>query len=108
VHLVQILLPSYDNAGRHFPARLYRAVEATLAEKFGGVTFYSRTAAEGTWTDKSGSEHRDDIVVVEVMVEVLDRAWWAGLTQRVKSAFRQKQLVVRAMPIELLEDIRSP
>jgi hypothetical protein len=102
VHLVQILLPSYDNAGQRFPARLYRAVETTLTEKFGGVTFYSRTAAEGTWKDKSGSEHRDDIVVVEVMVEALDRMWWSRFTQRVTSAFRQKELVVRAMPIELL------
>ncbi len=102
MHLVQILLPHYDSKGRHFSPALYRTVEAELAEKFGGVTFYSRSAAEGTWKDARGSEHRDDIVVVEVMVGRLDRKWWARFRSQVATRFRQKELVVRASSIEVL------
>jgi len=102
MHLIQILLPHYDNTGQRFSATIYRSLEATLAERFGGVTFYSRSAAEGTWRDRHGSQHRDDIVVVEVMVETLDREWWRAFTQGLKASFRQQELVVRASAIELL------
>jgi hypothetical protein len=102
MHLIQILLPHYDNTGQRFSATIYRSLEATLAERFGGVTFYSRSAAEGTWRDRHGSQHRDDIVVVEVMVETLDRDWWRAFRQGLKASFRQQELVVRASAIELL------
>ena len=102
MHLVQILLPHYDNNGRRFPAALYRVVETELAERFGGVTFYSRSAAEGTWKDARGSKHCDDIVVVEVMVDRLDRRWWARFRRHMATKFRQRELVVRASSIEVL------
>jgi len=100
-YLVQILLPIYDNAGRHFPPEPYARVRTELAERFGGLTAYSRAPAEGLWG--RGSEvKRDDIVVLEVMVEELERQWWQNYRQTLERLFRQDNIVLRAQVYEPL------
>jgi hypothetical protein len=102
MYLVQLLLPVYDNAGRAFPAAHYAGVRAELAQRFGGLTAYTRAPAEGLWSGDGGQPARDDIVVYEVMVEQLDRAWWGQFRAALESRFAQHELVVRAQPIERL------
>jgi hypothetical protein len=103
MYLVQLLLPVYDNAGKPFPASHYAAVRGELAERFGGFTAYTRAPAEGLWKDDDGGQAaRDDIVVYEVMVEQLDRAWWGRFRADLERRFAQQELVVRAQPIERL------
>lgn len=101
MHLVQLLLPLYDNGGAPFPAASFAALRAELTERFGGLTAYSRAPAVGVWED-AGERRRDDIVVYEVMVERLDREWWAGLRARLEHEFAQEELVVRAQAVERL------
>ena len=102
MHLVQLLLPVYDNAGRPFPAAHYAAVRDELTERFGGLTAYTRAPAEGLWSDGARPPTRDDIVVYEVMVEALDRAWWEDFRASLERRFSQQELVVRAQPVERL------
>ena len=99
--LVQILLPVYDNNGERFPSDLYNEVRAKLTDMFGGLTAYTRAPAEGVW--ESGTTlKRDDIVVVEVMVDSLDRTWWGAYRRVLKRLFRQDQIVLRAQTYEPL------
>ena len=101
MHLVQLLLPIADNFGQRFHASLYEDVANQLTERFGGVTAYTRSPAEGRW--HSGiSEHHDDVLVVEVMVDQLDPAWWSEFRQELAATFRQESLVIRAQAIQLL------
>ncbi|HKA44385.1 MAG TPA: hypothetical protein VKF40_20545 [Burkholderiales bacterium] len=102
MHLVQLLLPVYDNAGKPFPASYYAAVRDELAGRFGGLTAYTRAPAEGLWSHEGGQPARDDIVVYEVMVEQLDRAWWESFRGDLERKFAQQELVVRAQPVERL------
>ena len=102
MYLVQLLLPVYDNAGQPFPRSSYTAVGRELAERFGGLTAYTRAPAEGLWSAEDGKAARDDIVVYEVMVEHLDRAWWGQFRARLERRFAQQELVVRAQTIERL------
>jgi hypothetical protein len=46
--------------------------------------------------------NRDDIVVLEVMVPVLDREWWHDYRKQLERLFRQDQIVVRAQAYEAL------
>ena len=101
MHLVQILLPVYDNEGRRFPASMYGEVRTELTERFGGLTAYSRAPAEGLWQEESGTT-RDDIVVYEVMTEPLDRSWWSSFRARLAERFRQEDLVVRSHRVDRL------
>ena len=102
MHLVQLLLPLYDNAGGSFPASHYAFVRDELTARFGGLTAYTRAPAEGLWSDDGGRPARDDIVVYEVMVESLDRAWWRDFRAALERRFAQEELVVRAQLVEKL------
>jgi hypothetical protein len=101
VHLIQILLPLYDNDGAALPRALLDGVRKELAERFGGLTAFTRAPAEGHWRD-AGETRRDDIVVFEVMAERLERDWWRGYRRELESRFRQEEIVIRAQEIEIL------
>ena len=102
MHLVQILLPLFDNDGIAFPKEKFREVTRALTDRFGGVTAYTRVPAEGRWRDEGERERHDEIVVMDTMVKVLDRSWWSSYRQQLQTSFRQDEIVLRAMPIEKL------
>ncbi len=102
MHLVQILLPLHDAKGRGFPKANYEQVASELTERFGGVTAFTRTPAEGRWKPEGGPASEDDIVVVEVMTEGLDGKWWRNYRKRLERVFKQESIVVRAQDIQLL------
>jgi hypothetical protein len=102
MHLVQLLLPLYDNAGQRFDETPFAAVRHELTHRFGGVTAYMRSPATGLWKKDTGAVDRDEVVTVEVMVEQLDRDWWRGYCRQLAGSFRQESLVARAIPIETL------
>lgn len=103
MYLVQLLLPALDNTSSPFPKAAYAQVREALLERFGGLTAYTRSPATGLWSEEGDSGVvRDDIVVYEVMVESLDRQWWAGYRKSLEEKFAQQELVVRALPLEQL------
>jgi hypothetical protein len=102
MHLVQLLLPTRDNASRSYPKALYDDLVRRLTERFGGVTAYTRAPAVGLWEAEPGQTVRDQVVVYEVMVESLEREWWAGLRGELEARFGQEELVIRAHAIERL------
>jgi hypothetical protein len=101
MHLVEILLPLNDNNGRPFGAEKYVAVRQHLAERFGGLTAFTRSPAQGTTTGGGKTVH-DQIVVFEVMTEKLDAEWWRNYRLQLERDFRQDEIVVRASAVALL------
>ena len=99
MRLVQILLPTDDNAGQPFPRAAFAAVRAELTAAFGGVTAYTRAPASGLW-DEGSEVVGDDIVIFEVMVDELDAVWWRAYRARLEERFRQDEIVLRALPME--------
>jgi hypothetical protein len=103
MHLVQILLPLYDNEGRGFGAGMFRQVKDELVGQFGGVTAYTRAPAEGFWAEgEAPGMQRDQILVHEVMADALDRDWWSAYRRQLEGRFRQQEIVIRAQSIERL------
>lgn len=101
MHLVQLLLPLYDNAGAPQPRAQFAAVRQELVNRFGGLTAYTRAPAKGEWAGPGAVEH-DDIVVYEVMVEGLDRGWWSTYRASLEQRFGQDEIAVRALAVEKL------
>ena len=99
MHLVQLLLPLYDNDGNHFPPEPYRVVRTELSERFGGLTAFTSAPAEGLWTEDGKTSH-DEIVIFEVMAESLERDWWRDYRQSLERRFRQDEVVIRATAVE--------
>jgi hypothetical protein len=102
MYLVQILLPLFDNDGHPFEATDYIRLRSELADRFGGVTAYTRAPARGVWKDEAGETNRDDIVIFEVMTGELDREWWRAFRKQLEVRFRQDTLIVRALTSTLL------
>lgn len=102
MHLIQILLPIYDNDQRPFDRALFDETQRELARSFGGVTAWLRSPAQGTWKKEGGETDYDQVVIVEVMAEELDRDWWDDYRKRLEARFRQEKIVARASAIELL------
>ncbi|MBW3617951.1 MAG: hypothetical protein KY446_09410 [Proteobacteria bacterium] len=100
-HLITLLLPLYDNAGAPFPPELFARVRAELTERFGGLTAFSRAPAEGVWRD-GGRTSRDEVTVLEVMADHLDRDWWRFYRRELEQRFQQDAIVVRAQAFEPL------
>jgi len=99
-YLIQLILPLYSGAGQPFGREAFSVVRRELTDRFGGTTAYTRAPAEGTWEDPDGRVHHDDVIVVEVMAETIDRGWWRGYAAELARRFDQDALVVRAMPFE--------
>jgi hypothetical protein len=102
MHLVPILLPLWSNSGKQFSKDLFDQVREELVERFSGLTAYTRAPASGLWQESGGKTVHDDNVIYEVMVETLDRDWWADYRSRLEKRFRQEQLIVRAHRISIL------
>ena len=101
MNLVQLLLPVKGNSGSSYGPEVLPAICRALAERFGGVTAYSRSPAKGLWHD-GGHVERDDVIEIEVMTESIDRAWWAAFREQLERDLRQKEIVVRCHVIERL------
>ena len=84
MHLVQMLLPTHRD-GAAVPAAEFAAVRLELTDRFGGVTAYSRAPASGLWKRTEDEVEGDQVIMVEVVVEVFDRDWWAGYRGSSKS-----------------------
>jgi hypothetical protein len=79
----------------------YAVVRQRLIDRFGGVTTFTRSPAQGTTTEGGKTVH-DEIVVFEVMTETLDASWWGRYRRLLEREFRQDEIIVRASAVTLL------
>ncbi|MGY4285576.1 hypothetical protein ACVWXO_004796 [Bradyrhizobium sp. LM2.7] len=90
-----------DNKGRPFAAEQFAAVRDNLTERFGGLTAFTRSPAQGTIKDGAKTV-RSEIVVFEVMTETLDESWCASYGRHLEHVIQQDEIIVRALAINLL------
>ncbi|WP_313084933.1 hypothetical protein [Pseudomonas sp.] len=102
MHLIQLLLPLYDNDQEALPADLFGQVREELTARFGGLTAHTRAPVKGLWRDDDSHAVRDDLLIYEVVAATLDHAWWRQYRTTLERRFRQEQLLIRALPVEVL------
>ena len=101
-HLIQILLPTHMRDGAAIASEQLARVRLELTERFGGVTAYSRSPATGLWLNENERIERDQVIMVEVVVEDLDREWWASYRKQLEERFGQEVIHARALALELI------
>jgi len=101
--LIQLLLPTKGTAAADGTARLNQT-RRELADRFSGLTAYLRSPAKGWWTAPDGHTEQDDVVMVEVVAETFDRAWWRTYAATLAVRFDQATIHVRAVPVDLLSE----
>ena len=102
MQLVQIFLPLYDNNKQLFAKSLYDDLRNKLKDRFGGITFYRNTPAEGLWKDEAGKTNYDELIIAEVMVKDLDKEWWKQFKRNLTQIFRQDEILIRCILFEKL------
>ncbi len=98
--LIQLLLPTSGAAGADGLAETRRE----LAARFSGLTAYVRSPAKGLWRAPDGHTEQDDVVMVEVVTDVFDRAWWRTYAVTLAARFNQESIHLRAVPVEMLDE----
>jgi hypothetical protein len=98
--VVQILLPS-PGGGKTAGEVELGQTRAELVERYDGVTAYLRSPAQGAWTAPDGRIERDDVIMIEVVVDTFDRAWWHAYARRLAGRFHQDTIHIRALPAEI-------
>ena len=101
MYLVQLLLPLYTKLGRKFDPNVYTEVRGELVNRFGGITAHTRAPVHGLWQE-SEEIIRDDLIIYEIMVEILEVEWWETYRRILETRFQQQSLVVRAHQIIVL------
>jgi hypothetical protein len=103
VVLIQLLLPASPAAAADGLSPLTQT-RRELADRFSGLTAYLRSPAKGWWTAPDGHTEQDDVVMVEVVTETFDRAWWRSYADMLAARFDQDAIQVRAVAVDMLDD----
>jgi hypothetical protein len=101
--LIQLLLP-LTSVGSADVTVMLAQTQRELVDAFGGVTAYFQTPAHGVWTSPEGYREEDRVVMIEIVAQTFDRAWWQAHVERLRNRFVQDAIHVRATAVELLDD----
>ena len=97
MYVIQLLLPA-PGAGQH--AAAFARTREELVDRFRGVTAYERAPAHGVWVAPDGETERDPMVMVEVVSDRFDRAWWRDYGKALAARFGEEEIHIRALPAE--------
>ncbi|MGV3491303.1 MAG: hypothetical protein ACO1OG_08270 [Devosia sp.] len=100
--VVQIYLPLETPDGVLVPANVFERTRDELTERFGGVTAFLQSPAEGAWKPQSGAAIHDRIAIFEVMVSDVDTAWWRQYREGLEAELQQQRILMRLFQVTLL------
>ena len=100
--LIQLLLPAA--ASRDPAVTALGETRRELVDRFKGVTTYVRSPAKGLWTAPDGHTEAGDVVMVEVVTDTFDRAWWRTYSATLAQRFARDTIHVRALPVEMPDE----
>ena len=98
--LIQILLPTCTKNGKTLPHKVYTSIQKEIVARFGGLTAFTQSPAEGFWINTEERTERDAMIMVEVMVDVVDKEWWQAFRDRLETQLEQESIVIRAIEME--------
>ena len=98
MYLTQLLLPLPGGRAKKASRRSFLQVRKELTARFGGVTAYVHSPAEGDWMNKGKRAH-DAVVVIEVMSKARDRTWWRNYRKELEERLAQESIVVRTATV---------
>lgn len=101
MNVIELFLPLDKGSGVSVEVERIEAIVKGLADRFGGVTAYTREPAEGMWRRPTTIE-RDRILVVEIVVREVDDTWWRDYRSRLEEELEQDQIMVRVTPCRLI------
>ena len=100
IYLIQLFIPLQNNSGEAFELSKFAPVKKELADRFGGLTAFTRAPAEGIWEPDPQTLHQEKIIIFEVLTETLDRPWWQQYRRKLEIEFSQDSIQILAQVVE--------
>lgn len=100
--VVELFLPLEKPDGSAVPPETFERIKDELTERFGGVTAFVQSPAEGAWKPNADEVIHDLVAAFEVMVEDVDTKWWHGYRQRLEHELEQDQVLIRLYQVTVL------
>jgi hypothetical protein len=102
VFVVQLYLPLEKPDGTPVSPALFDRTKSELTERFGGVTAFLQSPADGAWKHSGGDVVHDRVAIFEVMVEDVDTAWWRSYRVGLEKELEQDQILARLFQVSVL------
>ncbi len=100
--VVELFLPLEKPDGSPVPAQVFERVKGELTNRFGGVTSYLQSPAEGAWKPDAEQIIHDRVAIFEVMVKDVDTAWWREYRHKLEAELDQHQILARLYQVTVL------
>lgn len=100
--VVELFIPLDLPDGRSTPPATLDRIKAELTERFGGVTAYLHSPAEGAWKPGPETVVHDRVARFEVMVDDVDTRWWHSYRRALESELQQDQILARLYQVTVL------
>jgi hypothetical protein len=84
------------------PAEAFERIQAELTDRFGGVTSFLRSPADGAWKPSGKEVVHDRVAIFEVMVDDVDTAWWRSYRHTLEKEFEQQHILARLYQVTVL------
>lgn len=100
--VVELFLPLQTSDGEPVPATTFDRIKSELTDRFGGVTAFLRSPADGAWKPSKGSVVHDQVAIFEVMVNDVDTAWWHDYRRSLEVELQQERILARLYQVTVL------
>jgi hypothetical protein len=101
--LVQLYIPLASAGRAGASVANLKALQEQLTERFGGSTAMIGSPLRGLWRESGEEVEEDRIVVFEIILKCVEKRWWLNLKIELEEKFRQKEVLIRILPVEILE-----
>ncbi|MCO6403387.1 hypothetical protein GTW10_07760, partial [Aurantimonas endophytica] len=94
MQIVEVFLPLDTGRGRPIEPEIIEEIIDGLAVRFGGATAFTRAPADGLWKQDAAIQ-KDRIIVIEIMVDEIEDAWWKDYRAQLEAVFEQEEVLIR-------------
>ncbi|MCO6406533.1 hypothetical protein GTW10_23995, partial [Aurantimonas endophytica] len=94
MQIVEVFLPLDTGRGTPVEPEIIEEIIDGLADRFGGATAFTRAPADGLWKQDAAIQ-KDRIIVIEIMVDEIEDAWWKDYRAQLEAVFEQEEVLIR-------------
>ncbi|MDR3490293.1 MAG: hypothetical protein P4M05_36160 [Bradyrhizobium sp.] len=100
--VVELFLPLDMPDGTAIPGSTFDRIKAELTFRFGGITAFLKSPADGAWQASSRAIVHDRVAVFEIMVDNVDVEWWRAYRQKLEAELNQQEVLARLYQVTKL------
>jgi hypothetical protein len=93
--LIETFLPLTRGDGSALDRRIFDRIKKEFTDRFGGVTAFVQSPAEGAWKAATSEVVEDRVVVLQVMADEINQQYWRDFRRQLEHELRQEEILVR-------------